>query len=335
MASMFHLLLSSSSPVCLMCLSTLGSFCLMEEVITKAVKGRIHPRSTDWCLSQAHWWMHTHKHAHTHYTRRGVYSIVRLQEENLPWHHPGECRCRAGTGSESQEAWWGRLCRATDRLWESGVKECELHLGVELARGLRLGTCSLHKQAPLIFLHNQVGVACPQEKWLVLRNIFPSTTAEIKPTEFFSVRSEAGKKQSSLRLHLIGTIYLSHVWFVPSFGWFRNAVLSYILKLIALVSNVQYAQGPAWLLCSLFIDVHFIFFLNFNLFVVCLYFSYVVYMVFLYTLNCILLSNLIFFAGSPWKRDAASLGAYPANTFARFSLEYDFLGFRKSWQSDL
>lgn len=40
----------------------------------------------------------------------------------------GQCRCRAGTGSESREAWWGRLCHAADRLWESGVNEGEVHL---------------------------------------------------------------------------------------------------------------------------------------------------------------------------------------------------------------
>lgn len=40
----------------------------------------------------------------------------------------GQCRCRAGTGSESQEAWWGRLCHAADRLWESGGNEGEVHL---------------------------------------------------------------------------------------------------------------------------------------------------------------------------------------------------------------
>lgn len=44
------------------------SFCLMEEVIRKAMKGHIHHRSSDWCLSQACWWMYTHKHTcvHTH-----------------------------------------------------------------------------------------------------------------------------------------------------------------------------------------------------------------------------------------------------------------------------
>lgn len=138
-------------------------FCLTEEVITKAMKGGIHRRSSDWCLSQARWWMYTRKHTrmhYAHYARRGVCLAARLREENLPWHHPGECRCRAVTGSESQEAWWGRLCHATDRLWESGVRECDLHLLAELAGALRLWTCSLYKHASLISLCNQVDEAC-------------------------------------------------------------------------------------------------------------------------------------------------------------------------------
>lgn len=112
-------------------------------------------------------------HAYVHNARWGVCSVVWLQEENLPWHHPGECRCRAGTGSESQEAWWGRLCHATDRLWESGVKECELHLVAELARALRLWTCSLHKQASLISLCNQVDEVSFENKCYVWKIIFP------------------------------------------------------------------------------------------------------------------------------------------------------------------
>lgn len=124
-------------------------------------------RHTDGCTH-----INTHTHAYTHYARRGVCSVVRLQEENLPWHHPGECRCRAGTGSESQEAWWGRVCHATDRLWDSRVKECELDLIAELVLALRLWNYSLHKQACLISLCNQVDEACVQNKWLIWKLIY-------------------------------------------------------------------------------------------------------------------------------------------------------------------
>lgn len=105
-----------------------------------AMKGGIHHRSADWCLSQARWWMYTRKHTrmHTHIMPDGECAQwCSSKKENLPWHHPGECRCRAGTGSESQEAWWGRLCHATDRLWERRVKDCELHLAAKLAGASR------------------------------------------------------------------------------------------------------------------------------------------------------------------------------------------------------
>ena len=152
------------------------SLYVTEEVITKYMKGHIHWTSIDWCLCyimliDVH--TQTYAHAYAHFARWGVCSAVRHQKENLPWHHPGECRCRAGTGSESQEAWWGRLCHATDRLWESGVKECELHPVAELAGALRLWTCSLHKQASLISLCNQVDEACFEYKCCKWKIIFP------------------------------------------------------------------------------------------------------------------------------------------------------------------
>lgn len=140
--------LFSSSPACLMCRSLPKAFAswrrssgkLWRATFTTGPLTDVWARHADGCT-----------HINTHAYIRTLHQMwrARLQEENLPWHHPEECRCRAGTGSESQEAWWGRVCHASDRLWESRAKDCELHLALELSRAHSLLTCCLHERASL------------------------------------------------------------------------------------------------------------------------------------------------------------------------------------------
>lgn len=114
--------LFSSSPACLMCRSLPKAFAswrrssgkLWRATFTTGPLTDVWARHADGCT-----------HINTHAYIRTLHQMwrARLQEENLPWHHPEECRCRAGTGSESQEAWWGRVCHASDGLWESRAKD--------------------------------------------------------------------------------------------------------------------------------------------------------------------------------------------------------------------